>query len=400
MTAASRKRLSLRLSPAAERAVRGGHPWVFSDSVRDQSREGDAGEMAVIYSRDDRFLAVGLYDPGSPLRVRILHAGKPVTVDAGWWERRLKDAIARRAGLFGADTNGYRVVNGESDGWPGLVVDRYAGTLVAKVYSAIWLPRLEEVLALLESALQPQGIVLRLSRNITAAALRDFGIEEGVVRGRSDETVVFLENGLKFESEVIRGQKTGFFLDQRENRQRLGRITRGARVLNAFSFSGGFSLYAARGGARSVTDLDISQHALDAGTRNFALNQRLEGVAGCRRETVQADAFDWLENGDSSYDVVVVDPPSLAKREAERAGAIDAYRRLAGFAARRVRRGGVLVAASCSAHVSAEEFYAAVRHGTAGRAYGEPLWTAGHAPDHAVTFREAEYLKCLAVRCD
>lgn len=377
--------------------MRRGHPWVFSESVREQNRAGGAGELAVIYGRDDRFMAVGLYDPESPMRVRILHAGKPVTVDAAWWRERLRTALAKREGLFGPDTTGYRLINGESDGWPGLVLDRYAGTLVLKLYSAVWLPRLEEVLTLVERALTTGGIVLRLSRNIAETAQRDFGVSEGVVRGVSEETVVFLENGLRFESEVRCGQKTGFFLDQRENRGRVEALSRGAEVLNAFSFSGGFSLYAARGGARSVIDLDISRHALEAGARNFALNADLPAVAACRREAVLADAFEWLAQRGRSFDLVIVDPPSLAKRESERAGAIAAYERLASDALRQVKPGGVLVAASCSAHVSAEEFFRAVERAAQGRA-AECLWTLGHAPDHAAAFREAEYLKCTALR--
>jgi 23S rRNA (cytosine1962-C5)-methyltransferase len=392
-------RLRLRLSPAAEKAVRQGHPWVYSDSVREQNRAGRAGELAVIYSRADTFLAAGLYDPESPMRVRILHAGEPVPLNGEWWKGRLHSALAKREGMFGPDTTGYRLINGESDGWPGLVLDRYADTLVLKLYSAVWLPRLEEVLTLVEDALAPGGTVLRLSRNITETARRDFGVSEGWVRGAGPETVVFLENGLRFESEVQRGQKTGFFLDQRENRRRAGELADGADVLNAFSFSGGFSLCAARGGAREVTDLEISRHALEAGARNFALNAGIPAVAACRRSTVQADAFEWLAQSHGSFDLVIVDPPSLAKREAERAGAIAAYERLAASALRCVRRGGVLMAASCSAHVSAEEFFAAVNRSA--RAWRTlTLWTSGHAPDHPATFREAEYLKCIALRVE
>jgi 23S rRNA (cytosine1962-C5)-methyltransferase len=392
-------RLRLRLSPAAEKAIRAGHPWVFSDSVRDQNREGGAGELAVIYSRSDKFLAVGLYDPASPLRVRILQSEKPATIDAEWWRGRLAQALAAREGMFGPDINGYRLINGESDGWPGMVLDRYAETLVLKLYSAIWLPRLQEIQNLIISALSPQALVLRLSRNITEAAKRDFNLQEGVIHGTCESTVVFVENGLKFESEVLNGQKTGFFLDQRENRERVGRLASGAEVLNAFSFSGGFSLYAARGGAKRVTDLDISPHALTSGDRNFALNLDLPPVRACIRATVQADAFTWLADGPrAQFDLIVVDPPSLARREAERAGAIDAYERLTVSALRRVRRGGILVAASCSAHVSADEFFAAVDR-AALPWNTRKLWTSAHAPDHAVTFREAAYLKCVALRC-
>ena len=392
-------RLRLRLSPAAEKAVRGGHPWVFSDSVRDQNREGAAGELAVIYSRHDQFLAVGLYDPASPLRVRILHCGKPATLDAAWWQERLRTALAKRDGMFGPDTNGYRLINGESDGWPGLIVDRFAGTLVMKLYTAAWLPRLGEVVALLVAALAPEAIVLRLSRNITETAQRDFSVQEGVIHGSTAETVLFTENGLKFESEVLHGQKTGFFLDQRDNRRLVGHLASGSDVLNAFSFSGGFSLYAANGGARRVTDLDISAHALAAGERNFALNNDNRAVANCRRETVKADAFAWLADGPrGQFDLVIVDPPSLAKREADRASAIAGYERLAVSALRRVRRGGVLVTASCSAHVTAEEFFTAVTR-AALPWQTRQLWTSAHAADHAVNFREAAYLKCIALRC-
>jgi 23S rRNA (cytosine1962-C5)-methyltransferase len=301
--------------------------------------------------------------------------------------------------MFGPGTNGFRLINGESDGWPGLVLDRYAETLILKLYSGVWLPRLAEVRDLILAALSPDAMVLRLSRNIQETARRDFQIEEGLIHGSAGETVVFLENGLKFEAEVFHGQKTGFFLDQRDNRNRVGQLAAGADVLNLFSFSGGFSLYAARGGAKRVTDIDISQHALAAGDRNFALNRHIHAVSSCVRETVRADAFAWLTEGPrAQFDVVVADPPSLAKREKERAGAIAAYERLAASALRRVRRGGVLVAASCSAHVTPDEFFGAVNRAALPWTI-KTLWTSGHAPDHAVTFREAEYLKCMALKC-
>ena len=388
----------MRLSPAAEKAVRAGHPWVYSNSVRDQNRDGVTGELAVIYGRDDKFLAIGLFDAASPLRVRILLTGKPATLDASWWRHRLHDVLAKREGMFGQETNGYRLINGESDGWPGLVLDRYSGTLVMKLYTAAWLPRLGEITTLVSETIKPQAVVLRLSRNIADAAQRDLGVAEGVLCGESEETVVFLENGLRFEAAVLRGQKTGFFLDQRDNRRRVSELAAGASVLNAFSFSGGFSLYAAKGGARKVTDIDVSAHALEAGDRNFTLNHDLPAVAACQREIVRADAFAWLDDSrGSQFDLVILDPPSLAKREADRAGAIAAYTRLIASGLRRVRRGGVLVAGSCSAHVSEEEFFACVDR-TALPFRTQKLWTSTHAPDHAVTFAEAAYLKCAALR--
>src|SRR6266487_7066646 len=143
--------LRLRVTAAAETAIRSGHPWVFAESLREQNREGRLGELAALYDRKDRFLAIGLFDPDSPLRMRVLHAGYPVMIDAAWWRERLRQAIARREGLFDAQTTGYRWINGESDGWPGLVLDRYDTTLVLKLYTAAWLPRLGEIVDLIRS---------------------------------------------------------------------------------------------------------------------------------------------------------------------------------------------------------------------------------------------------------
>ena len=456
-------RLRLRVTAAAESLIRGGHPWLFDASIRAQNRPGQAGELAVIFDRQDKFLALGLYDPLSPIRVRVLHAGKPATADDAWWRARLQTTLARRAGLFDAQTTGFRCISGESDGWPGLVLDRYATTFVLKLYTAAWLPRVREVVGWLGEALaplvgrdsvepsnerseasaasisgsdtpsqearfarascvgewgateshptgqsspgpRPFTLVLRLSRNIQALAEKDFNLRDGQVLLGAAPTgpVVFYETGIRFEAEVIRGQKTGFFLDQRENRRRVETLAAGRDVLNAFSFSGGFSLYAARGGARSTTDLDISPHALDSAQRNFALNAADPRIAACRHECAQADTFDWLAaSSRADFDLVILDPPSLAKRETERAGAIQAYRRLALLGLPRLRPGGILVAASCSAHVSAAEFFGAVEEAlrAARRSFVELARTA-HAPDHPATFPEAQYLKCVFVRLE
>ncbi len=393
----STPRLRLRVTAAAETQLRAGHPWVFGDSVRAQNRDGAPGELAVIFDRQDKFLAVGLFDPDSPIRVRILHAGKPQTIDAAWWTVRLAQTVERRRNLFDERTNGYRLINGESDGWPGLVLDRYDQTLVVKLYTVAWLPRFEEISALIRAQLKPERLVLRLSRNIQSAAREMISVEDGqIISGAKLETIpTFLENGIRFEADVCHGQKTGFFLDQRENRCTVESLAGGRRVLNAFSFSGGFSLYAARGGATSVTDLDISAHALAGAERNFAANQSLPAIAQCRHERVQADALDWLAAKEQrTFDLIILDPPSFAKREAERAGAIRAYEKLAGLGMQHLTKSGILVACSCSAHVTAEEFFEAVRRSAlkSGRRF-EELKTTRHAPDHHASFKEAEYLK-------
>lgn len=395
-------RLRLRVGATAESILRSGHPWLFADSIREQNRDGTLGELAVIFDRNDRFLAVGLFDPGSPLRVRILHSGKPQKIDEPWWRSRFLETTAKRAALFDEQTTGYRLINGESDGWPGLVLDRYGATLVLKLYTAAWLPRLEGIVGLIANGWPHERMVLRLSRNIQRLAQAQFQLADGrILRGPPlDAPVVFLETGLSFEADVLRGQKTGFFLDQRENRRRVESFARGRAVLNAFSFSGGFSLYAARGGARSVTDLDISQHALESARRNFALNQTNSAVAGCQHETIQTDAFAWIAaNADRKFDLIVLDPPSLAKREEERAGAIQAYGKLARHGVAHLNPGGILVAASCSAHVSSAEFFSMVRENVrgTGRRFAE-METTAHAPDHPATFPEGHYLKCIYLK--
>ncbi len=434
--------LKLRVTATAETLLRRGHPWLFAESIREQNRAAEPGELAVIYDRKDEFLAVGLFDPESPIRVRILHAGKPQKIESDWWRKNVSRALEKRSGLFDQNTTGYRCINGESDHWPALVLDRYDQTLVLKIYSGIWFSRLPEIISLIAEALPNERIVLRLSRNIQAAA-KKYKLSDGQIlfgaplspreervgrepeRGESHKSasspqpsppfsmeerekklasapVIFQESGLRFEADVLRGQKTGFFLDQRENRRIVGSLAKNKSVLNAFSFSGGFSVYAARGGATSVTDLDISNHALESAKRNFALNQNLETVASCRHETIQTDVFEWLQkNVSRSFDLVILDPPSLAKRESERADAVRAYEKLNSGGISHLSRGGILVAASCSAHVSKEEFFESVRRAAraSGRKFSE-LQTTLHASDHAANFKEAEYLKCIYLKLD
>jgi 23S rRNA (cytosine1962-C5)-methyltransferase len=395
-------RLRLRVTAAAEPHLRQGHPWLFADSIREQNRPGELGELAVVYDRQDRFLAIGLFDPDSPIRLRVLHRGKPATLDDAWWAAHLDRALQVRSAFDETQTTGWRWIYGESDGWPGLVLDRYNRTLVLKLYTAAWLPCLEQILALLRKRLEPERIILRLSRNIQTVARDRFSQADGqiLLGGPLAGPVIFLENGLQFEADVLHGQKTGFFLDQRDNRRRVEALAADKRVLNAFSFSGGFSVYAARGGAQAVTDLDLSAHALAAAQRNFALNETVPSIRACQHELVQAEAFEWLSgNAGARFDLIVLDPPSLAKREEERAGAVRAYGKLVSSSLGHLARGGALVACSCSAHVTSREFFDAVLRAVeqAGRKFDE-LERTGHPADHPVGFAEAAYLKGIFLR--
>ena len=387
--------LRLRITSTAEWKVRSGHPWIFADSIKSQSRAGVMGELAVVYDKWDNFLAIGLFDPYSPLRVRVLHAGKPQTVDAAWWRERFTNALKLRDGMFDAATTGYRCIHGESDGWPALVLDRYEDTAVLKLYSAVWFARVEQIAGLIQEHLRVQRLAVRLSRNIQKAATREALVDGAVIFGPPVEgPVLFRENDVIFEADVLKGQKTGFFLDQRENRMKVGELAKGRSMLNTFSFSGGFSVYAARGGATSVTDVDISAHALEGAKRNFLHNSATTDKS--RHELIKADAFDWLAQARTQFGVVVLDPPSLAKKESDRKSAMDAYARLASMGIDRVERGGALVAASCSAHVAAGEFFGLVRSAArkSGRRFTE-LTVTDHPADHPAKFPEAAYLKCI-----
>ena len=395
-------RLRLRITAAAERILRSGHPWLFAESILEENRTGQLGELAIIYDKNDRLLALGLFDPLSPIRVRVLQTGRAQQVDSEWWRGRLDRALERRQGLFDEYTTGYRCIHGESDGWPGLVLDRYGSTLVIKLYTAAWLPRLAEMVHLITQRLRPENLVLRLSRNIQPIAGSQFGRSDGeMLCGAAPMGLVqFRETGLQFEADVLQGQKTGFFLDQRENRRRVEALSAGRKLLNVFCFSGAFSVYSARGGAESAADLDISAHALAGARRNFALNRSTRSVASCRHELVQADAFEWLaRNPKPSFDLIVLDPPSLARRQADKAGALGAYSSLAESAVRHLRPSGILVACSCSAHVTSTEFFETVRQAASRtRLAFQELRTTGHPPDHPATFKEGEYLKAIYLR--
>lgn len=399
-----RARLRLRLTPRAESAVVRGHPWVYQDAVKDQNRPGQPGELAVIYDRRDRFLALGFYDPDSPIRVRVFQVRKPVQVGVDLWIERVRQARALRetCAVFASGTSGGRWINGESDGLPGLVADRYDTTLVVKLYTPGWLPILEDISSALRQELRPRFLMIRLSRNLAAIARDHWGIAEGFRGDPGEDTVIFEESGLRFEAQVRLGQKTGFFLDQRENRRRVEAMAMGRDVLNVFSYSGGFSVYAARGGARSVTDLDISAHALESAQRNLKLNVSHPAVHSARHHALQADAFEWLRDSPAAqYSLAVLDPPSLAPREANRIAALDGYARLAAGGIRVLKKGGILVSASCSSHVTGPEFFDSVRRAAqqSGRGWLES-WTSGHAPDHPASFPEASYLKAICLQLD
>jgi 23S rRNA (cytosine1962-C5)-methyltransferase len=373
---------------------------VFEESVRSVGHEAGVGDLAVIFDDDRRFVAIALHDPDSPIRFRIIHLGRPTPIDRDFWRATVDAALARRAS-FTTDPDAahlaYRVLNGENDAVPGLVVDRYAEVLVVKLYSAVWFTHLLDVTVTLLEATGCAGVVLRLSRTVRRGETH--GLEDGdVIAGVVPEGPVrFIEGGLRFDADVRSGQKTGHFLDQRANRKRVGSSAAGCDVLDVFASTGGFSVHAAAGGATSVHAVDLSAPTLAAAVHNMSLNVDLPGVARCDFTTEVGDAFDVmaaLARRGADYDLVVVDPPSFAQRQSNVDGAVRAYARLTHLALRLVRAGGVVVQASCSSRVADDVFFRTVLDAAAelGRPLREIART-GHDDDHPVTFREGSYLK-------
>jgi len=402
LPAVAERRIAVHITPDAERHIRSGHPWLFADSIVRQSHEGKPGDLAVIFDQKRRFLAIGLYDPISPIRVRILHQGAPTNINTAWFTEQLAAAATVRAPLCAdGGTTGYRLLFGENDGLPGLVIDCYVATAVVKIYTAAWIPYLP-VLSHLLATVQPyQRLILRMSRNVADRPEHLYGLTDGAILSGPPLVgpILFRENYLCFEADPIHGQKTGFFLDQRENRAFVETLSAGKRVLNVFAYNGGFSLYAARGGASSVTSLDISQPALVAAARNFVLNQDDPHVHAAEHRLLAGDAFALLpELADAAerYDLVIIDPPAFAKRQSEVTRALGAYAQLTRLGLAVLQPNGILVLASCSSRVSSADFVTNAQQ--AATQVGRPLHLfrqTTHPLDHPIGFAEGAYLKCL-----
>lgn len=397
----SPKRIAMRITAPGERALKQGHPWVFDQSITEQSRKGSPGDLAVIFDDKRRFLAIGLYDPTSPIRVRILQKLKPADINADWFAEKIKTADAIRAPIKKQDTNGYRLVHGENDDLPGLVIDRYAATLVLKLYTPAWVPHLGDIFSALTQTQTFNHLILRLSRSLAKQADHLYSLADGMALTPQtpESPILFKENGLIFECDPIHGQKTGFFLDQRENRERVRTLSKGKSVLNVFSYTGGFSLYAADGGATEVVSVDFSAPATQAALRNIQHNQHRDNIRSAKFETLDQDAFEALtqmQAENRQFEVVILDPPMFAQNQSQIETALNAYRRLAQLGLGVLKRGGILVQASCSSRVSADDFFDAI-HKVA-QEVGRPLKEierTGHALDHPITYKEGAYLKCL-----
>ncbi|MFY2557981.1 class I SAM-dependent rRNA methyltransferase [Corallococcus terminator] len=388
--------VKLELARGLGRHLRAGHPWVFRKALEHIPRI-PAGSV-VDLTENGKFVARGYYDPHSAIAVRVLTRDSRDTVDSGFITRRVRRSLAERQSLIDlTDTDSYRLIHGEGDGLPGVVVDLYAGWAVMKLYSAGLTPYRPLIVEALKAGIPGlKGIVGR-----DEVARDDVEEDEGRGSGRmlygpdAPEQIAIRERGVTFMVDVWRGQKTGFFLDQRENRHLIRRLAKGRDVLNCFSFSGGFSVNAALGGANTVFSVDIDPEAIALARENFTRN----GLPAEKHDFLAADVFTVIQSFKEegrTFDMIILDPPAFAKSQRAVQAALDGYASLNRQALNLLRPGGLLATASCSARVTPEDFIGAVRE--AGFKAGVDLALVEERyqpPDHPVRlqFPEGKYLK-------
>ena len=385
------------LKPGKEESLKRFHPWVFSGAIARIDGQPEEGEVVEIYTSHNDFIAKGHFQIGS-IAVRILSFLQDETIDSGFWKRKLSVALnmRRSIGIAGRkDNNTYRLVHGEGDNLPGLVIDIYNRTAVMQAHSAgMHLDRMTIADALSEVM---EGLIdnIYYKSETTLPFKADLYPENGFLRGSSTDNIA-TEYGLKFYIDWLKGQKTGFFVDQRENRDLLERFATGRSVLNMFCYTGGFSVYAMRGGARMVHSVDSSAKAIDLTNKNIDLN-----FPNDTRHTAYAeDAFKYLDHMGDRYDLIILDPPAFAKHRDALRNALQGYRRLNAKAFEKIQPGGILFTFSCSQAVNKDQFRTAVF--TAAAQSGRNvriLHQLTQPADHPVNIYhpEGEYLKGLVL---
>lgn len=384
------------LKPKKEESLLRFHPWVFSGAIQSIEGNPEEGDLVEVYGTNQRFLAVGHYQIGS-IAVRIL-SFKPITIDADFWVERIRVAydIRRELGLAGVENNNtYRLIHGEGDNLPGLVIDIYAHTAVMQAHSVGMHHARHEIAEALKTVLGDTLQNIYYKSEATLPFKANLGSEDGYLYGGEVEDIA-IENGLKFCVDWQKGQKTGFFVDQRENRSLLERYAKGHSVLNMFCYTGGFSFYAMRGGANVVHSVDSSAKAISLTNKNVELNF----PGDPRHKAFAEDAFKYLEKMGNNYDLIILDPPAFAKHKNVLRNALQGYRKLNAIAFEKIKPGGILFTFSCSQVVSKENFRLAVFSAAAqsGRSV-RILHQLTQPADHPVNIYhpEGEYLKGLVL---
>lgn len=375
------------------------HPWVFSGAIAGANGKLNEGDVVRIVSNENELMGYGHYQIGS-IAVRML-TFKEEKIDHAFWVKRLSEALRLRKALQltgRADNNIYRLVHGEGDRLPGLVIDVYGKTAVMQAHSVgMHMSREQIADALIEAS---EGLIENVyyKSETTLPFKADLHQENGFLRGH-DEGNVAVENGLKFHIDWLRGQKTGFFVDQRENRSLLEHYAKGRNVLNMFCYTGGFSVYAMRGGANLVHSVDSSAKAIDLTRANAEMN--FPGDA--RHEAFAEDAFKFLEQAGSNYDLIVLDPPAFAKHKDALPRALKGYTRLNAIAFRKIKPGGIVFTFSCSQAVNKDQFRLAVFTAAAQSGRHVRILHQLHQPaDHPINIYhpEGEYLKGLVLEVE
>lgn len=385
------------LKHGREKALLRRHPWVFSGAVQSVEGNPDPGETIAIHDTHGQFLAWGAYSPSSQIRARVWCWEQGESVDADFFQRRLQAAISlRRDWIDPAVTTAYRLVHAESDGLPGLVVDRYNDALVVQILAAGAERWREQIVSILGELLRPACIYER--SDVAVRELEGLSPRTGLLFGSlPDQPMVITENGLRFEVDLAGGQKTGFYLDQRDNRQFCRQIAGGRSVLNGFAFTGGFTAYALAGGAASVLSIDSSEDALQLAKENVRHN----GLAADHCDWIVGDMFEalrTLRDRGQQFDLVILDPPKFAPTAAQAKQAARGYKDINLLGLKLLNPGGVLMTFSCSGGVDMNFFQkivadAALDAGVNARL----LYRLGQAPDHPthLAFPEGTYLKGL-----
>lgn len=374
--------------------VLSGHPWVFSGEVLEKPPAEADGQIVSVYDARGRWVGQGYCNTQSNILVRILSRVRGEVIDRAWWQRRLAEAIDLRQ-EYVSGTDAYRLINAESDGVPGLVVDRYGDYLSIQVLALGIETRRDELVAILAELVGPKGIYER--SDVPVRRLEGLEQRTGVVWGAEPpQDLVIHEGPYQLHVDITSGQKTGFFLDQRPNRLQVGELSKGKRVLNCFSYSGGFTMAAALGGASEVVSVDISADAVALGEANARLN----GVED-RCKWVAANAFDFLreqEKAGELYDVVILDPPAFTKTKESIPGAVRGYKEINLRGIRLLKPGGLLVSASCSHHMDPTLFVNVIQEAAtdSGKRL-RMLQLAGAGMDHPTlpAASETNYLKCF-----
>ncbi len=384
--------LKIVLRKGKDKAVRNRHPWVFSGAVDEVDSGLAKGDLAEICASDGSFLGIGYFNPESQIVVRML-AFEKVEVDDSFFRRRISEAISLRTRLMPAGTDAYRLIHSEGDFLPGLIVDLYANYLVVQISTA-GMERWKEIIVkiLLENF---PGMSIYEKSDVESRRHEGLPKQVGVLAGSEPPEVVEIrENGFLFNVNIRGGQKTGFFLDQRDNRKLVQGFSKGKRILNCFAYTGGFSVYAFHGAAAEVVSVESSAAACSAGAENLRQN----GCATDRCRWVQEDVFDFLREDHQNYDLIILDPPAFCKSRSQILQAARGYKDINMLAMKKLSRGGLLFTFSCSGHISADLFQKVVFGAAvdAGRNV-RILQKTGQPFDHPVNIYhpEGEYLKGL-----